>query len=153
MRKFASSAPPLAHFLDTDDNLSALAQQVSAIRRIERIWQGIVPIQLQTGTRLGQPKDGVLPVYCANAAIAAKLRQLASRIGQALAAEYQPLELNIKVRVDQAATPQRYIPPRTLSDQALQQLRTLHDRLDECELKDALTRLLASRPVEPEPRS
>ncbi len=142
MKKFASGAMQFAQFMNTDQQLLPLQQQAEAILRLERIWQRIVPAPLGAGTQLGPVKGGILPVYCVNAAIAGKLRQLTGRISQALAAENLPLALHIKVRIEQTAPQQREIPPRHMPDHALHQLRQLHADLPEGELKAALTQLL-----------
>ncbi len=142
MRKFTSGARQLAQFLDTDDSLSTLLNQVSVIQRIEKIWQGIVPTPLLAGTHLGQIRAGILHVYCANAATASKLRQLAPKLIQALSSEKIVVELIIKVRIAPSIARQPQHVQRNLSNTALKELTGLYADLPEGTLKHALGDLL-----------
>ncbi len=149
MRKFTSGAQQLARFLDIDDGLNTLLCQVTAIQRIERIWQGIVPAPLLSGTHLGQVRAGVLHAYCSNAATAGKLRQLAPKLVQALAAEHICVELIIKVRIVSGVVRPPPAVQRSLSTTALKELTGLHADLPEGTLKHALEDLLkhAAKPA------
>lgn len=142
MAHFPPNALAFAQILETDYGLNPLMRQLVAMRRIEKIWLAIVPAQLSVHTRLGQVHEGKLHVYCGNAAVAGKLRQLTTRLSQALAVEHIFADLVIKVRQEPSITREKEVQQRELPHVAVQELTSLREALSEGVLKHALQSLL-----------
>ncbi len=147
MRKFANTPPLAAECFATASGLDALRQGARAVRHLEGIWHAIAPAPLARASHPGLPEDGVLPIFCDNGAVAARLRQIAPRLEQQLSQRTR-FDLRIAVRVRSKPLPQPApaAPPRQVSAQAQSRLKQLHIGLEQGRLRDALTRLLQHLP-------
>lgn len=147
MRKFANTPPLAAECFSSASGLNALRQGALAVRHLEGIWHAIAPAPLAHVSHPGLPEDGVLPIFCDNGAVAARLRQIVPRLEQQLSQRTR-FELRIAVRVRSKPLPQPApaAPPRRMSAHAQSRLEHLHAGLEQGRLRSALDRLLGHLP-------
>jgi hypothetical protein len=96
---------------------------------------------LTQACRVKQLRDGTLTLLAENAAIAAKLKQLAARLlASYLKLRWQVTSIRIEVQVrDAAAEPAPKREPKRLSIETIENLENLADQMEDSPLKRALT--------------
>ncbi len=97
------SARRINFYLNTSDRLRSLTHEVQRNAELHQVLVNIAPLELTQACRVKQLRDGTLTLLAENAAIAAKLKQLAARL--LVAYEKQRCEvtsIRIEVQVREA---------------------------------------------------
>ena len=130
-------------YLNTSDRLRSLTRDVQRNAGLHQILVDTAPPELTQACCVKQLRDGTLTLLAENAAIAAKLKQLAARL--LVAYQKQRCEvtsIRIEVQVREAAdAPQPAREPKRLSIETIENLDKLASQLDDSPLKQALTTL------------
>ena len=130
-------------YLNSSSSLRSLAREARRIAELQQIFLNIAPQPLTQGCCVRQLRAGTLFLLAENAAIAAKLKQLAPRLLTAF--EKQRVEvtsIRIEVQVREASphsSTER--APKRLSAESIEHLERLAAGLEESPLKRALTDL------------
>ena len=130
-------------YLNLSDSLRSLTREAQRIAELQRVLLHNAPPELTQRCRVKQCRDGTLTLLAENAAIAAKLKQLAARLLTSYQKQrWQITAIRIEVQVMETATD---LAPkhnsRRLSIETIKNLEELADRIDDVSLKQALTRL------------
>ena len=139
-------AHKIGFYLSSSDDLRSLTREAQRIAGLNQVLLRTAPPSLTQGCCVKQLRDGTLTLSAENAAIAAKLKQIAAR----LLASYQKLggevtSIRVEVQVRDAATARvKTRDPRHLSVETIENLRRLAAEIEASPLRDALIRL-ASR--------
>ena len=137
------SARKINFYLNTSDRLRSLTHEARRNAELHQVLVNIAPLELTQGCRVKQLRDGTLTLLAENAAIAAKLKQLAARL--LVAYQKQRCEvtsIRIEVQVREAADAPPPAPePKRLSIETIENLDKLAGQLDDSPLKQALTTL------------
>ncbi len=132
-------------YLNSSNSLRALADEPRRITDLQQVFRKIAPPPLTQACCVKQLRAGTLFLLAENAAVAAKLKQLAPR----LLTSYQKqgvevTSIRVQVQVKEALPqPAARRAPKRLSLESIQNLERLAEQLDESPLKQALTRLAA----------
>jgi hypothetical protein len=132
-------------YLTSSDSLRSLTQAAQRNAELHRILMNTAPPELTQACCVKQLRDGTLTLLAENAAIAAKLKQLAAR----LLATYQKQRsqvtaIRIEVQVKEAASaPEEKRKPKRLSIETIENLENLASQLEDSPLKQALTNMAA----------
>jgi hypothetical protein len=135
------SARKINFYLETSDRLRSLSHAARRNAELDQVLVNTAPRELTQACRVKQLRDGTLTLLADNAAIAAKLKQLAAR----LLVSYQKrrseiTSIHIEVQVSEAVPPPRSRPAKArLSIESIQNLEALAERLEDSPLKQALT--------------
>ena len=139
------SAHKINFYLNSSDRLRSLNQAARQITELHQVLMDTAPPELAQACCVKQLRDGTLTLLAENAAIAAKLKQLAAR----LLASYQKLRwqitsIRIEVQVAEAApNPAAQREPKRLSIETIENLENLAGQLEDSPLKQALTTMAA----------
>jgi hypothetical protein len=139
------AAHKINFYLNSSDRLRSLTQATRHIAELQQVLMDIAPPELTQACRVKQLRDGTLTLLAENAAIAAKLKQLAAR----LLTSYQKqgvevTAIRIEVQVKEAATaPAAKREPKRLSIETIENLEGLAGQLEDSPLKQALTTMAA----------
>ena len=139
------SARKIDFYLNSSDRLRSLTQEARHLAELQRILLNTAPPALTQSCCVKQLRDGTLTLLAENAAIAAKLKQLAAR----LLATYQKQRLEVtSIRVEvqvreSAPNSTKISKPRRLSIETIENLEKLSEQLEDSPLKTALARLAA----------
>ena len=133
----------------TSSNLKALARYAQHLEALQHLLFEATPPALAAASRVTNLRSGTLVISADNAAIAAKLRQLAPRL--LLHIRKQAIEIT-GIRVDVQVNPHKIkaedeFTKSPLPPDAIQKFGRLSDTLPPSPLKSALTRLVARRQV------
>ena len=130
-------------YLNTSDRLRSLTRDVQRNAGLYQVLVDTAPPELTQACCVKQLRDGTLTLLAENAAIAAKLKQLAARL--LVAYQKQRCEvtsIRIEVQVREAAdAPPPAREPKRLSIETIENLDKLAGQLDDSSLKQALTTL------------
>lgn len=128
-------------FFNANSALSGLADKAKELTVTQKIWNALVPSQLQGQTQAGSIQHKRLTVYVNNGAIAAKIKMLLPSLLTQL--KKQGLEItSIRVQVQVQSTPEaKKRPSRHLSPQAAKNIGELAHQLEGSALGEALARL------------
>ena len=121
--------------------LQALNRELRQLAELQSTLAQVLPGNLATSTSVALVKTGELILFANNGAVAAKLRQMAPRILDALRARGQELtgiRVQVQVSIRDNPLPQKQI---SLSSGARRAIDSLSERLVASPLKAALTRL------------
>jgi hypothetical protein len=127
--------------------LKALARQAQHLRDLQQFFLESTPAALAAASRVANLKAGTLLILADNAAVAAKLRQLAPRL--LLHFKERGIEVT-GIRVEVQVKPHKIkaeddITKRSLPPDAIRDFSALSDALPASPLKSALSRLVARR--------
>ena len=131
------SAHRINFYLNSSDRLRSLTHDTQRIAELHQVLVNTAPPELTQACRVKQLRDGTLTLLAENAAIAAKLKQLAAR----LLASYQKqrrqvTSIRIEVQVTQsAAQPAEKREPKSLSIETIENLERLAGQLEDSPLK------------------
>ena len=128
--------------LNSLPELQALNRELRQLADLQSALAEVLPGNLATSTSVALVKTGELILFANNGAVAAKLRQMAPRIVDALRARGQELtgiRVQVQVSIRDNPLPQKQI---SLSSGARQAIDSLSERLIASPLKAALTRLV-----------
>ena len=128
----------------TSGHLDAIARQAQRLRDLQQLLFASIPPALAAASRVGNLNSGTLIVLADNAAVAAKLRQLAPRL--LLHLRNSPFEVT-GIRVEVQVKPHKIkaeeeVTKRRLPSDAIQKFATLSEGLPPSPLKNAVARLV-----------
>lgn len=126
--------------------LRALSHQARRLTEMQQVLLEAVPIPLAPALRVKNFRAGTLFVIASNAAVAAKLRQLAPTLLRHVRKrlnEVTGIQVEVQVATQQNACPDK--PVRDLSLAAVNAIDGLAETLKESPLKAALTRMVRRR--------
>jgi hypothetical protein len=139
------SAHKINFYLNSSDRLRSLTQEAQRIAELHQVLMNTAPLELTQACCVKQLRDGTLTLLAENAAIAAKLKQLAAR----LLTSYQKLRwqvtaIRIEVQVRETAPgPIAKRESKSLSIETIESLENLAEQLQDSPLKQALTTMAA----------
>lgn len=129
-------------YLNSSDRLRALTHEAQRNAELHQVLLDIAPPELTQACCVKQLRDGTLTLLAGNAAIAAKLKQLASRLLASYRKQRSEItSIRIEVQVREAPVPPAEIEAKRLSVDTIKNLDDLASGLDESPLKQALTTL------------
>jgi hypothetical protein len=128
-------------------NLKTLAQHARRLEELQHLLFEAVPPALAAASRVSNLQSGLLVISADNAAVAAKLRQLAPRLLSHLGkAQFQVTGIRVDVQVKaHKIKAEDDVTPRALPPEAIREITRLSQRLPTSPLRSALTRLAARR--------
>jgi hypothetical protein len=135
----------ISFYLNASDDLRSLAGEARRIAQLQQIFLKTAPQSLTQACCVKQLRAGTLFLVAENAAIAAKLKQLAPRLlssYQKQGLEVTSIRVEVQVRERAPDTNSRPAPKR-LSLETIDNLEALAAGLEASPLKQALTRLAA----------
>lgn len=128
-------------YLNSSDRLRSLTREAQLLAELHQILLNTAPPELTRACRVKQLRDGTLTLLAENAAIAAKLKQLAARLlvsYQELRWQVTSIRIEVQVR-DVATRPAAHREPKRLSIETIENLENLAEQLEDSPLKRALT--------------
>ena len=138
-------ARKLDFYFSTSKRLRSLADAARRLAQLQQVFLQHAPPSLTRSSRVSQLRAGTLFLLAENAAIAAKLRQLAPRL--LTACQNQGVEVtSIRVEVQVGEASPRVDTPRKakpLGVETIEHLQHLAASLEDSPLKQALTNLVA----------
>ena len=134
----------IGKLLGASEELKALSAKTRRLRELQTLYFGSAPRELAGSSRVKNLRAGTLLISADNAAVAAKLRQLAPTLLASLRkneAEITGIRVEVQVsgRRSERVTPSRKMP---LTADAIQEFDTLAKRMPNGDLKAALARLV-----------
>jgi len=135
---------PLGKLLGATDELKALSARMRRLRELQTLYVRSAPRELASASRVKNLRTGTLLVSADNAAIAAKLKQLAPTLLASIRkTEAEVTGLRIEVQVSGAAHERRpKSKKRPLSTDAIEKFDELAKRVEDGGLKTALANLV-----------
>lgn len=128
-------------------NLTALARHARRLSDLQQLLLEATPFALAAASRVTDLRAGTLVLLADNAAVAAKLRQLAPRLlkhVQKQQAEVTGIRVDVQVKTHKIKAEDE-VTKRPLPAEAIKDLGGLAETLSPSPLKSALDRLLARR--------
>ena len=128
-------------------NLTALARHARRLIDLQQLLLEATPSALAAASRVTDLKAGTLVVLADNAAVAAKLRQLAPRLlkqVQKQQVEVTGIRVDVQVKTHKIKAEDE-VTKHSLPPDAIKDLGSLAEALPPSPLKSALVRLLARR--------
>ena len=141
------SAHKIGFYLSSSDSLRSLTREAQRIAELQQVLLDNAPPALTQRCRVKQLRDGTLTLLAENAAIAAKLKQLAARLLTSYQKQRRQVT-SIRIEVQVAETTGNLVQKsnsRGLSIETIKNLERLADEVDDASLKQALTRLASRR--------
>jgi hypothetical protein len=134
----------IATLLGNSDELKGLSARTRRLRELQTLYFGSAPRELAEASRVRNYRAGTLFVSADNAAVAAKLRQLAPTLLSSIRkTEAEITVLRIDVQVSGAAFERRPKSRKTaLTPDALGKLAALSEQVANAGLKSALETLV-----------
>jgi len=139
----------IGNLLANSGELKALSRQARRLAELQQVLFEAVPPALSKATRVKSLRAGTLFLLADNAAVAAKLRQLAPRLLlhlQIRATEVTGIRVEVQVKAPQIGTGNE-ITKRALPPDAIRNFADLAGSLPPSPLQSALARLVARRRV------
>lgn len=135
---------PLNRFVGSADTLERLKAHAGRLTRLQRHVSAALPPYLAGLCHVANLKGDVLVIHANNGGVAAKLRQAAPRLINALAAQGEMIaQLKVATRPPPAPPMQREPTVRAVSQDTQAGLHTLADQLPEDDpLRQALERFM-----------
>lgn len=132
-------------YFNSSDSLRAFAREAERIAELQQVFLKTAPPSLTQGCRVKQLRAGILFLLAENAAIAAKLKQLAPRLLTSYQKQgFEITSIRAEVQVREAALqPGTDHMPKRLSTESIENLEQLAAGLEESPLKRALAGLAA----------
>jgi hypothetical protein len=128
-------------------NLTALARHARRLIDLQQLLLEATPSELAAASRVTDLKAGTLVILADNAAVAAKLRQLAPRLlkhVQKQQLEVTGIRVDVQVKTHKIKAEDE-VTKHPLPPDAIKDLGALSESLSPSPLKSALVRLLARR--------
>ena len=132
-------------YLDSSSSLRALTRAARRVAELQQMLRNIVPHPLTQACYVKQLRAGTLFLLAENAAVAAKLKQLAPRLLAAYVkqgTEVTAIKVEVQVAEAAAAAPPKRVAKR-LSIDSIEDLERLAASLEDSPLKQAVARLAA----------
>lgn len=132
-------------YINSSDSLRSFAREARRIAELQQVFLKTAPPSLTQGCCVKQLRAGILSLLAENAAIAAKLKQLAPRLLVAYQKqEFEITSIRVEVQVKEAAQdPAAGRVPKRLSAESIENLKQLAAGLEDSPLKRALASLAA----------
>jgi hypothetical protein len=132
-------------YLNSSSSLRSLAHAARRIAQLQQVFLKNAPQPLTQACCVKQLRAGTLVLLAENAAIAAKLKQLAPRLLTAYEKQgFEITSIRVEVQVKEAASnPDPKRVPKQLSSESIENLEKLAAGLEDSPLKQALTNLAA----------
>ena len=132
-------------YLDSSSSLRALARAARRVADLQQIFLNAAPQTLTQACYVKQLRAGTLFLLAENAAVAAKLRQLAPRLLAAYVKQGSEVTgIKVEVQVAEAAPPPaQKLSRKPLSIDAIEDLERVAATIDDAALKQALLTLAA----------
>jgi len=124
-------------------NLRSIARQAHHLSELQHLLVDAIPPALATASQVTRLKSNTLFVLASNAAVAAKLRQLAPRLVsrmQKQGFEVTGIRVDVQVKVHKIKDEQE-VTKRPLPSEAIEEILALSRGLPPSPLRAALTRL------------
>ena len=140
------TAHKIDFYLDSSSSLRALTGAARRVSELQQIFLKAAPLPLAQACRVKQLSGGTLVLLAENAAIAAKLRQLAPRLLATYVKQGSEVTaIKVEVQVSGGGPPQAPSrrQPQALSLDSIESLEGLAAAMEDTPLKDALNRLAA----------
>ena len=137
----------IGNLLASPGELQALSRQAQRLAKLQQVLFEAVPQALSKATRVKNSRGGTLILLADNAAVAAKLRQLAPRLLHHLqirAVEVTGIRVEVQVNAP-AINAGNDVTKRALPTDAVMDFGKLSEVLPPSPLKSALARLVARR--------
>lgn len=134
---------PLAAYLKTAEALAQLRSHADRLTKLQRVFEQIAPSSLARLCQVADVSKGIVVIYAANSAVAAKLRQMLPRLRDDFSVrcpEVTEVRVRVQVAVHQSAP--AATPARPLGEGARASLAELAERLGDEPLGRAIGRLL-----------
>ncbi len=141
------STRKLSTLLSDTAGLSVLTRASQRIAALQRLYEVCTPPDLAQASRVINEHDGMLIVAADNGAIAAKLRQLAKRLLEALRkqrAQITGIRVQIQVR-NPAPAPRQRAHKSTLPVDLIEHFESISLQVKDPDLRRALSRFAARR--------
>lgn len=134
----------IGKLLGATDELKALSARMRRLRELQTLYAGSAPRELASASRVKNYRTGTLFVSADNAAVAAKLKQLAPTLLASIRkTEAEITGLRIEVQVSGGVRERTRKSKKTpLSPDAIQKFDELSKRLEDSDLKLALANLV-----------
>ena len=134
----------IGKLLVATDELKALSARMRRLLELQTLYVRSAPRELANASRVKNLRTGTLLVSADNAAVAAKLKQLAPTLLASIRkTEAEITGLRIEVQVSGAAHERRYkSKKKPLSPDAIQKFDELAKQVDDGDLKTALANLV-----------
>ncbi|MGF6756524.1 DciA family protein [Paraburkholderia sp. GAS334] len=143
---------PVAEVLNRTDAFAALRAGVEQIAALERDLKQLLPDYLATSVEPGFIKDGVLALFAAHNALAARLRHLEPRLVSDLQQRgWAVNSLRIRVRPQAVKEPPQPKQAR-MTARGAEALYELSETLAPSPLREALARMAARHRISREPK-
>lgn len=134
----------LQKYLETEEGAGKVLAHARLLVKLAGLYQDIAPPHLAQASRLANFKSGIIVIHASSGAVAAKLRQMAPRLVDALAKlGLECRGVQVKVQAAQAHEPLRPATQKPLSARTSEGLAALSASLPASPLRDALGTLLA----------
>ena len=131
--------------LANSGDLQALARQAQGLKVLELFLLESTPAALASASRVANLRAGTLVILAENAAVAAKLRQLAPRLllhFRERGVEVTGIRVEVQVKTHKIKAEDDVTKP-ALPPDAIREFSALADALPESSLKSAIERLVA----------
>lgn len=131
--------------LANSGDLQALARQAQGLKVLELFLLESTPAALASASRVANLKGGTLVILAENAAVAAKLRQLAPRLllhFRERGVEVTGIRVEVQVKTHKIKA-EDDVTKRALPADAIKEFSALADALPDSSLKSAIERLVA----------
>jgi hypothetical protein len=128
-------------FLDSNQDLRRLSQQVNRLAALQRHYQQLAPASLSRSSHVMQLDGQTLIIGADNGAVAAKLRQISNELISSFltrGCEVTGIQIRVQVRIQPQVEPPR---PRKVGKNGKKALEEFAVELEDSPLKDALKRL------------
>lgn len=105
----------VASILDDTAELGALSSRAKQAQAVQRAFREIAPPELAQACRSSLTREGVLFIVAENGAVAAKLRQLSTRVLQGLRARgFECTGMKVEAQADRRMPPAAAVPRKRL---------------------------------------
>lgn len=137
------SVKKITSLLGASGELKAIAARARRVNEWQRRYVRTVPAGLARSSRVAGVRNGVLIVHADNAAVAAKLKQMATRLAAAVTDGSEPVsEVRVLVQPEAQRTPQSK-GGKGLPDSAVEHFSRLGATMPDTPLKAAVAALIA----------
>jgi len=136
----------LDRFIASDPALTRLAVEADRLKLLQAVYRTSVPRTLADASRVAAFERGTVVLFADNNAIAAKLKQLTTRITLHLSSELPEVNgTRVEVQVGGRHKPEKQAQnphKRSMSQESLLAVKVLHEELPDSPLKRAIGRFL-----------
>lgn len=133
----------IGYYFDSSESLRTLARHAAQLASLQDVFMKVAPQALTQACCVKQLRSGTLVLLAGNAAVAAKLKQLAPRLLTAYeksGAQVTSIRVEVQVAEPTPGEPQRPGKKR-LSIESIEHLERLTQELEDSSLKRALINL------------